>query len=141
MRGACPDKPADTLAAHLAFPLGSAALSCGYLLAIGTANSIVSELMRQVMHALGEERRASLQVPGQIRRAIEGHRAIMEAIAAHDPSTAAQAMRQHLKDAQHYITNYIGQHGQFSPIPPTGPSGHRREHERDQQFGQSGDPH
>ncbi|HEX9343689.1 MAG TPA: FCD domain-containing protein [Actinomycetota bacterium] len=137
MRGACPDKPADTLAAHLAFPLGSAALSCGYLLAIGTANSIIGELMRQVMHALGEERRASLQVPGQIRRAIEGHRAIMEAIAAHDPTTAAQAMRQHLYDAQHYITDYIRE---FSPIPATGPSGNRREHERDQQFGQGGDP-
>ncbi len=87
---ACSDRRADTLAAHLAFPLVSAALSCGYLLAIGTANSIISELMRQVMHALGEERRASLQVPGQIRRAIDGHRAIMEAIAAHDPTTTAR---------------------------------------------------
>jgi len=95
--------------------------------------------MRQVMHALGEERRASLQVPGQIRRAIEGHRAILEAIAARDPTTAAQAMRQHLHDAQHYITAYLGE---FNPSPATGPSGNRREHERDQRHPdrESGDP-
>ncbi len=77
------------------------------ILAHATGNSIIDDLMTQLMHVIGEERRASLQIPGQIARAIAGHHAILDAVTRGDPDAAAEAMRQHLRDAIYYIDQWI----------------------------------
>ncbi len=77
------------------------------ILAHATGNSVIDELMTQVMHVIGEERRASLQIPGQIERAIAGHQAILSAVAQGDADAAEDAMRRHLRDAIHYIERWL----------------------------------
>jgi GntR family transcriptional repressor for pyruvate dehydrogenase complex len=69
------------------------------ILARATGNAIVNELTRQMIQIIGEEQRASLQIPGQLERAIAGHRAIANAIRGGDETGASAAMRQHLRDA------------------------------------------
>ncbi|MCC6790962.1 MAG: FadR family transcriptional regulator [Thermomicrobiales bacterium] len=80
------------------------------ILAHATGNSIIDELMGQAMLALGDERRASLQIPGQIGRAAAGHRAILTAIAAGDSAAAEEEMRRHLGDAILYIDSWMEEH-------------------------------
>lgn len=85
------------------------------VLAHATGNAIIDELMSQAMLALGDERRASLQIPGQVQRAAAGHRAILTAIAAGDVATAEEAMRRHLNDAIHYIDSWIEEQSSSRP--------------------------
>ena len=80
-----------------------------HILAHATGNSIIDGLMGQLMHVLGEERRASLQIPGQVERALVGHRTILAAVAAGDEPAAQQAMRRHLEDALRYIDAWLEQ--------------------------------
>lgn len=84
------------------------------LLAHATANTIIDELMEQVMHVIGEERRASLQIPGQIERAIAGHEAILAAVSAGDAPGAEEAMRRHLRDAIRYIDQWLAENARSS---------------------------
>lgn len=77
-----------------------------HILGHGTQNTVIGDLMEQAMHATGEERRASLAIPGQTARAIVGHRAILQAIAEGDAEGARRAMEQHLRDAQTYIERW-----------------------------------
>jgi len=77
------------------------------LLARATGNTVVGELVPRMMQAIGEERRVSLAVPGQLERAVAGHRAILGAVAAGDAATAEAAMRRHLRDALHYIDRWL----------------------------------
>jgi GntR family transcriptional regulator, transcriptional repressor for pyruvate dehydrogenase complex len=76
-------------------------------LAGATGNAMVGELVPRMMQAIGEERRASLAVPGQLDRAVAGHRAILAAVRAHDGPAAEDAMRRHLRDALHYIDRWL----------------------------------
>ncbi|MGH2532768.1 MAG: FadR/GntR family transcriptional regulator [Thermomicrobiales bacterium] len=78
-----------------------------HILAHSTGNSIVDGLMRQLIHVIGEERRASLLIPGQVERAMAGHSAILDAVARRDPAAAAEAMRRHLEDALFYIDQWL----------------------------------
>ncbi|MFM9106519.1 MAG: FadR/GntR family transcriptional regulator, partial [Chloroflexota bacterium] len=77
------------------------------LLAAATGNPVVGQLVPGMMQVIGEERRASLAIPGQLERAAAGHRAILAAVEAGDPGAAERAMRQHLRDAIHYIERWI----------------------------------
>lgn len=89
--------------------IGSVAADAQFhrLLAAVTHNSIVDQLMSQMMHVLGEERRVSLRIPGQIERAIAGHTEILEAVERRQPELAEAAMRTHLRDARRYIDAWV----------------------------------
>lgn len=78
-----------------------------HILAHATGNSIIDELMHQLMHVIGEERRASLLIPGQVDRAVAGHKEILAAVAAGDQTAADVAMCQHLRDALYYIDQWM----------------------------------
>lgn len=71
------------------------------------ANTAVSHLVDQMQGEAGAERRASLGVPGQIERAIDGHQEILEAIADQNPEMARQAMLHHLEDAVELIQQHV----------------------------------
>lgn len=77
-----------------------------HVLGHGTGNSVIGGLMTEAMNGTGDERRASLAVPGQTQRAIEGHQSILRAIAQGDPQAARQAMERHLRDAQRYLAQW-----------------------------------
>jgi hypothetical protein len=80
-----------------------------HVLAQATGNAIVDDLMRHVLQTIGEERRASLSVPGQVARAITGHREILDAVAARDPVVAEDAMRRHLRSAHEHIERWLAE--------------------------------
>ncbi|MER3484975.1 MAG: hypothetical protein C4345_02325 [Chloroflexota bacterium] len=99
------------------------------ILAHATGNSVIDELMTQVMHVIGEERRASLQIPGQIERAIAGHQAILAAVAQGDAAAAEHAMRRHLRDAIHYIERWLKENEE-AQLLREGEAGNAREQTR-----------
>lgn len=68
-----------------------------------TRNPYLIRINRDAMIALEQSRSTSLRVPGQSRRALAGHRQILNAIANHDPDWARASMLMHLKDAWHFI--------------------------------------
>lgn len=59
-------------------------------------NPIYVALHEAIVEWLVDQRSVSLRQPGTDRLAFESHREIFEAIAAHDPAAAGQAMRRHL---------------------------------------------
>ena len=65
-----------------------------------TRNSIFVALHVALAEWLTEQRVSTLQRRGTARKALKAHRAIFEAVAAHDPDTAETAMRQHLVDIE-----------------------------------------
>ncbi|WP_448577031.1 FadR/GntR family transcriptional regulator [Thermomicrobium sp.] len=85
-----------------------------HLLVRITRNDLIVRFLEQLLRATGEERRASLNIPGQVERAIAGHAAILEAIRARDPDRAGAAMRQHLRDAWRYIAAWLA--GELDPV-------------------------
>lgn len=77
------------------------------ILAGATGNTIIDGLMRQVIQVIGEERLASLSVPGQVARAARDHRRIRDAITDGDPDAAAAAMHHHLSEARRHIREWV----------------------------------
>ncbi|MFC5996444.1 FadR/GntR family transcriptional regulator [Pseudonocardia hispaniensis] len=73
-------------------------------------NDAVKSLVEFMQERSGVERRVSLSVPGQIERAINGHLAILEAIAAKDAEAARLAMLHHLEDAMRFLRQHTEQH-------------------------------
>lgn len=71
------------------------------------ANNAVSHLIDQMQDESGAERRASLGVPGQVERAIDGHQEILDAISDRNPEAARQAMLRHLEEAIDLIHKYV----------------------------------
>ncbi len=82
-----------------------------HVLAHATGNDIVDDLMRHVLQTVGEERQASLGIPGQVERALAGHREILAAVEAGDPAAAEDAMRRHLRDALVHIERWLDEAG------------------------------
>jgi GntR family transcriptional repressor for pyruvate dehydrogenase complex len=66
----------------------------------------VADLLRSVLALVGEERRAALRLPGQIRKAVDDHRAILDAIRRSDPAAARERTLHHLLDAKKYAHDY-----------------------------------
>ncbi|MFI5612514.1 FadR/GntR family transcriptional regulator [Amycolatopsis sp. NPDC051903] len=66
----------------------------------------VADLLRSVLALVGEERRAALRLPGQIRKAVDEHRAILEAIRRSDGPAARETTLKHLLDAKTYAHDY-----------------------------------
>lgn len=68
-------------------------------LALATHNELFVVLHDSIGEALVEVRRRKLALgPGQRRQCAAAHRRILEAVQAHDPSAARQAMRAHLRE-------------------------------------------
>ncbi len=65
-----------------------------------THNSIFVALHVALAEWLTEQRAATLQRRGTALKALKAHRAILAAVAAHDPDSAETAMRQHLIDVE-----------------------------------------
>ncbi|WP_181773458.1 FadR/GntR family transcriptional regulator [Amycolatopsis pittospori] len=76
------------------------------VIAGNAGNDDVTDLLRSVLSLVGEERRAALRLPGQIRKAIDEHRAILEAIRRSDAAAAREITRKHLLDAKTYVHDY-----------------------------------
>ncbi len=74
-----------------------------HLIMKATGNKLLIKLLDNIVHLLQESRKASLRVPGQMDRAIIGHRQILEAITANDEESARRAMSTHLQDAKFYM--------------------------------------
>ncbi len=91
-----------------------------YQLVALTHNDLIIRFLAQLLRSVGDERRASLNIPGQVERAIAGHEAIYEAIAQRDPERASALMRQHLRDARRYIHAWL--QGALDPV-----TGHLRD--------------
>jgi DNA-binding FadR family transcriptional regulator len=81
--GAVPDFERTDVAFHL-------------VLAELSGNSIFVALHHAIVEWLTKQRTVSLRNPGADRRAFESHRRIRDAVAAHDPEGAWQAMDAHL---------------------------------------------
>lgn len=68
-----------------------------YVIATIPNNPIYTALHKAIFEWLLDQRHISLSHPGQNHIAYEAHRAIFEAVAAHDPDRAEKVMREHLK--------------------------------------------
>lgn len=69
------------------------------IIADSASNTALIQLVDKMHVASGHERQASLQVPGQIDRAIQDHQQILDAIKMGDSESARIAMQQHLSRA------------------------------------------
>lgn len=76
------------------------------VIAQNAGNDDVAGLLRSVLALVGEERRAALRLPGQIRKAVDDHRAILEAIRRADPAAARELTLKHLVDAKVYAHDF-----------------------------------
>jgi DNA-binding GntR family transcriptional regulator len=65
-----------------------------------TRNSRINQILRQLDDQVHRIRVLAPRTPGRLVKTIDEHQAIVEALAAHDPSAAEQAMRDHLAAAQ-----------------------------------------
>ena len=76
------------------------------VIAGNAGNDDVADLLRSVLALVGEERRAALRLPGQIRKAVDEHRAILEAVGRSDAAAAREITLKHLLDAKTYAHDY-----------------------------------
>jgi GntR family transcriptional repressor for pyruvate dehydrogenase complex len=76
------------------------------VIAQNAGNDDVAGLLRSVLALVGEERRAALRLPGQIRKAVDDHRAILDAIRRSDPAEARERTLKHLVDAKAYAHDF-----------------------------------
>ncbi|GER83818.1 GntR family transcriptional regulator [Thermogemmatispora aurantia] len=77
------------------------------LIAASTANRLLVLLMASLLDELATARSRSLVLPERIRRSLEQHAAIVEAIAAHDPQAARASMIAHLDDVEQAIVRSL----------------------------------
>jgi GntR family transcriptional repressor for pyruvate dehydrogenase complex len=84
------------------------------LLAASAANTALTRLMDRMQELTGTERRISLDVPGQVDRAVADHRRILDAVASGDAEAATAAMAAHLRAA----ADLVGEHRYGRPFAP-----------------------
>jgi GntR family transcriptional repressor for pyruvate dehydrogenase complex len=77
-----------------------------YVLALVPRNPIFTAIHAALAEWLLEQRQTTL-APGQDLRAYQAHRAIFEAVAAHNPDRAENAMRAHLEYVARRYTNVV----------------------------------
>jgi GntR family transcriptional repressor for pyruvate dehydrogenase complex len=70
------------------------------LLACSTKNRLLLKLNESIVDALRETRERSLSTPGRPVRSLAGHRTILNAIRARNPSRARNAMLRHLQQIE-----------------------------------------
>jgi GntR family transcriptional repressor for pyruvate dehydrogenase complex len=76
------------------------------VIAGNAGNDDVADLLRSVLSLVGEERRAALRLPGQIRKAVREHREILDAIRRSDSAAAREATLRHLVEAKSSAHDY-----------------------------------
>ncbi|MBU6151531.1 MAG: FCD domain-containing protein, partial [Chloroflexi bacterium] len=69
------------------------------LIAVATHNALFVTLLESINTALGKIRTSSLAQPGRLAEAVKEHRAVLDALRAHDPEEAEAAIRHHLDDS------------------------------------------
>lgn len=69
----------------------------------GTRNPHLIQVLTTAITTMRNSVRVSLEVPGQMERAMSGHRQIFDAISTRQPEWAAAAAEAHLRDAWHFI--------------------------------------
>ena len=69
-------------------------------LAAITGNSMIEQLVEEILEATDDLRRLTLRDQAGIELAREGHMRVADAVAANDATAASAAMRQHLIDAR-----------------------------------------
>lgn len=72
-------------------------------IATAANNRVVLRVLDVLMDLLRESRERSLQVAGRLRRSLEGHRRILDAIRRRDAAAAEAAMRQHLEEIEQIL--------------------------------------
>lgn len=78
-----------------------------FMIAKGAKNRTLSVLMKTMARSLPVGWITSLRVPGRISKTIVEHRAIIDAIAAHDEKKAENAMLEHLTKAKKEILELV----------------------------------
>jgi GntR family transcriptional repressor for pyruvate dehydrogenase complex len=78
-------------------------------------NPLLERLMQRLAGPIARTRTTSLARPGQPRRSLDGHRRILEAIAARNEDGASAAMREHLM----FVANVAHD---APPLPESGES-------------------
>jgi DNA-binding GntR family transcriptional regulator len=71
------------------------------------------ELVRQRSGHLDRLRRLDLPSPGKAARVVRDHRAIVEALAAHDPAAAQAALRAHLSGTLGHVADIRARHPDY----------------------------
>ena len=74
---------------------------------IATDNEVLVDLVDGMASLLREMRSNAFNVPGAVPEVRAGHRAIVDAIAAHDPQAARLAMQNHLDNVRDRWQEYI----------------------------------
>ncbi|MFZ1238182.1 MAG: FadR/GntR family transcriptional regulator [Anaerolineae bacterium] len=75
-------------------------------IAKASQNTVLLILMSSITDLLRESRRRTFQVAGELERAWECHRQVYDAIAAHDPVAARQAMADHMVQVREATARY-----------------------------------
>ncbi len=70
-----------------------------------TKNSMIEQIVEEILDATHDLRRVTLKDRDHMRLASGGHLGVVEAIARQDPDGAAAAMRRHLTDARTSLLN------------------------------------
>lgn len=70
-----------------------------------TENSMIEQIVEEILEATEELRKVTLKDGAHMHLAHEGHVRIADAVAARDPDGAAAAMRRHLLDARTSLMN------------------------------------
>lgn len=68
------------------------------LLVAASQNPVLAQMLNSIAGPLESGRRGTAAIPGRLAKALEFHRRLVAAIAAHDPERAEQLMSDHLKD-------------------------------------------
>ena len=68
---------------------------------------VYSDTLLPVINKLQKVRKASLENEARAEKSIEEHKAILEAISAHDEKAAEAAMRRHAKNAGQYFSERV----------------------------------
>jgi GntR family transcriptional repressor for pyruvate dehydrogenase complex len=85
---------------------------------IATDNEVLVDLVDSMASLLREMRAGALNVPGAGPEVTAGHRAIVEAIAAHDPPAARQAMQRHLDNVSARWRAFMATQNKAALAPP-----------------------
>ncbi|MGB4977291.1 MAG: FCD domain-containing protein [Anaerolineae bacterium] len=93
-------------------------------IAKASQNTVLLILMSSITDLLRESRRRTFQVAGELERAWECHRQVYDAIAAHDPVAARQAMADHMVQVREALMTLAAkgilnvEHGRGSTVNP-----------------------
>ncbi|MGI6655392.1 MAG: FadR/GntR family transcriptional regulator [Desulfobulbus sp.] len=90
-----------------------------HLLAEGTGNRVLVQVMATIRSILDQSRSRQLQSPEREQASVEGHLRILDAVIRREPEEAAQAMQQHLQEIEAAIFSApVGRNGESGKDRP-----------------------